>query len=112
MTREQAKQIALILLKKDIEKDGLDAISFQSPSVGKKSWTLREELIALIKDEPLEECDFNVIDSVLLTEDWHNERGQSFLDLPLYESVKNGTANTNDLLNEILTEEDKKELGL
>lgn len=122
MTREQAKQIALIELNEMIKKHDIDEIYQICPKPGKNSWTFREELQAVILDEPLLSLDHNFIDDVLLREKHLQQRGKSLFDDSKYEDVKNGTTSTdliywdllwNDnfgVLPDVLTDEEKEEI--
>lgn len=122
MTREQAKQIALIELNEMIKKHDIDEIYQMCPKPGKNSWTIREELQAVILDEPLLSLDHNFIDDVLLREKHLQQQGKSIFDDSKYEDVKNGTTSTdliywellwNDnfgALPDVLTDEEKEEI--
>lgn len=65
MTREEAKQLALSEVQKNIEKYGEDTVFNRAPKVGKNSWTWGEVRDAILKDECLEETDSNPIDMIL-----------------------------------------------
>jgi len=65
MTREEAKQYALKQVDKDIEQHGEDGIAMRSPCIGKCVWTWGELKMAILKDECLENTDFNPIDKIL-----------------------------------------------
>ena len=116
MTREQAKQIALIGMLHELRDKGakVDDIYVASPMPGKNSWTYLEAIESIIKDEPMENTSDNPIDDIILYEKYTEEHPdfKGFLDRTEYESVKNGTCdtqkliealrkeiNTNDLLN-------------
>lgn len=118
MTREQAKQIVLIELNEMLKKHDIDEIYQMCPKPGKNSWAFREELQAVILDEPLLSLDHNFIDDVLFREKYLQQRGKSLFDDSKYEGIKNGTTSTDliyrDLLCndnlDVLTDEEKEEI--
>jgi len=65
MTREEAKQIALNAVNKEIELHGEDYIYIASPQKGKNTWTLKEAKESIIKDTTLENSGTNLIDGIL-----------------------------------------------
>lgn len=65
MTRQEAKDIALDEIMKDIEKNGENAIFCQAPQAGKNSWTLKEALDSINEDKELENSGMNLIDAVI-----------------------------------------------
>lgn len=65
MTREQAKQIALKEVERQIEQHGENAVAFRAPQCGKNIWTWGEYKTAILNDECLENSNFNPIDGVL-----------------------------------------------
>lgn len=76
MTREEAKQILLQQLEKDIKKHGEDGIALMSPRIGKDHWTYKEYKEAVVNDTDLEDCeDSNPIDTLLRYEEYRLERG-------------------------------------
>ena len=76
MTREQAKQILLKDVEKNIKKFGEDTVAVMSPMPGKNSWTWKEYKEAVINDTDLEGCkDSNPIDMLLDYEEYRLERG-------------------------------------
>lgn len=102
MTREQARQIALVEIKKEIEKHGIDSIAAMAPMPGKNTWTWREELEAIIKDKPLENTNENFIDGILRLEQWEKEKNQnSLLENKNYKSIKEETLDIDRLIKEI-----------
>ena len=56
MTREQAKQVALIQMLHELQDKGtkVDDIYVAAPMPGKNSWTYLEVIESIIKDEPME----------------------------------------------------------
>ena len=102
MTREQAKQVALIQMLHELQDKGtkVDDIYVAAPMPGKNSWTYLEVIESIIKDEPMENTSGNLIDDVILCEKYAEEHPdyRSFLDRTEYESVKNGTCNTQELI--------------
>lgn len=109
MTREQARQIALIETKKEIVEHGIDSIAVMAPKPGKNSWTWREMLEAIIEDKPLEDTDYNYIDGILNLEQWIKEHNQkSYLENEEYRSVKEETLKVNELIEEIYSIFNKK----
>ena len=87
MTREQAKQILLKSVEKEIKMHGEDTIAVMSPMPGKNSWTWKEYKEAILNDTILEGTeDMNPIDSLLRYEDYRLERGlTSMVDIFLKE---------------------------
>ena len=79
MTREQAKNIILKTVKKEIKKDGEDAIALMSPKTGKDHWTWKEYKEAVINDTNLEDSSMNPIDSMLKYEEYRLEHGMKSL---------------------------------
>lgn len=76
MTREEAKQILLKSVEKEIKKHGEDATAVMSPMPGKNSWTWKEYKEAVVNDTDLEGCkNSNPIDSLLRYEEYRLERG-------------------------------------
>lgn len=75
MTREQAKQIALKEVERQIEQLGENAVAFSAPKRGKNVWTLGEYKTAILNDECLEDSNFNPIDGVLRLEEFKKEKG-------------------------------------
>lgn len=73
MTREEAKVQALKLIDDYILKYGEDEISMMCPQPGKNSWTWKEEREAVLNDVPCENRGDNLIDSILLSENWKKE---------------------------------------
>lgn len=65
MTREEAKQLALSEVQKNIEKYGKDTVFSRAPKVGKNSWTWGEVRDAILADKYLEETHYNPIDIIL-----------------------------------------------
>lgn len=65
LTREQAKTIALSSINEFISKNGENAVFVASPKIGKNVWTGAEVKNAIINVKPLEEMDYNMIDSML-----------------------------------------------
>lgn len=122
MTREQAKQIALIEFNEMLKEHDIDEVYQMCPMRGKNSWTYRENLQAIIFDEPLFNLGHNFIDDTLNLEKHYQEQGKSLLDDPKYEAVKNGTTSTdliywdilcNDkfgALPDVMTDEEKEEI--
>lgn len=110
MTREQAKQIALIQMLHELQDKGtkVDDIFVAAPMPGKNSWTYLEVIESIIKDEPLENTSGNPIDDVILYEKYTEEHPdyKGFLDRTEYESVKNGTCDTQKLIEAL-----RKEIG-
>ena len=53
MTRDEAKQIALNAINKEIELHGEDYVYMMAPQPGKNSWTLREARESILKDKEL-----------------------------------------------------------
>ena len=51
MTRDEAKQIALDAINKEIELHGEDYIYMLAPQKGKNSWTLREAKESILEDK-------------------------------------------------------------
>ena len=87
MTREQAKQILLKDVEKNIKKFGEDTVAVMSPMPGKNSWTWKEYKEAVINDTNLEGTeDMNPIDSILKYDEYRLERGlKSMVDVFLKE---------------------------
>lgn len=87
MTREQAKQILLKDVEKNIKKFGEDADAILMTRIGKNSWTWKEYKEAVINDTDLEGCkDSNPIDMLLDYEEYRLERGlKSMVDVFLKE---------------------------
>jgi hypothetical protein len=76
MTREQAKQILLKSLEKEIKKHGENTVAVMSPMPGKNSWTYKEYKEAVINDTDLEGCeDSNPIDSLIRYDEYRLEHG-------------------------------------
>ena len=76
MTREQAKQILLKSIEKEIKKYGEDTVAVMSPMPGKNSWTWKEYKEAIINDTDLEGCeDSNPIDSLIRYDEYRLEHG-------------------------------------
>ena len=65
MTRNEAKQIALDAINKEIELHGEDYIYMLAPQRGKNSWTLREAKESILEDKELENSNTNLIDGIL-----------------------------------------------
>lgn len=65
MTRDEAKQIALDAINKEIELHGEDYVYMMSPQIGKNSWTLREAKESILEDKKLENSGSNLIDGIL-----------------------------------------------
>ena len=70
MNRQEAKEIALREIDKDIEKNGEDAIFCAAPQPGKNSWTLKEARESVLNDTTLDGTDMNIIDSVIELEEY------------------------------------------
>ena len=108
MTREQAKQITLIEILHELQDKGtkVDDIYVAAPMPGKNSWTYLEAIESIIKDEPMENTSCNPIDDVILWEKHAEEHPdlKGFLDRTEYESVKNGTCNTQKLIEALRKE--------
>jgi hypothetical protein len=76
MTREQAKQILLKSIEKEIKKYGEDTVAVMSPMPGKNFWTYKEYKDAVINDTDLDGCeDSNPIDSLIRYDEYRLERG-------------------------------------
>ena len=78
ITREQAQTLLLNSLRKEAEKKGMDTPALMSPCKGKCSWTYRELIEKVEKDEPLENGS-NQIDTLLNFEKHLNAQGRSLL---------------------------------
>lgn len=65
MTRDEAKQIALDAINKEIELHGEDYVYLTAPQIGKNSWTLKEAKKAIMEDENLENSNSNLIDGII-----------------------------------------------
>ena len=65
MTRNEAKQIALDAINKEIELHGEDYIYMLAPQRGKNSWTLREAKESILEDKELENSNTSLIDGIL-----------------------------------------------
>lgn len=74
MTRDEAKEIALKAIKKEIELHGEDYIYMLAPQKGKNSWTLREAKESIIEDKELENSNTNLIDGILNLDKYMKEQ--------------------------------------
>jgi hypothetical protein len=76
MTRDEAKQIALNAINKEIELHGEDYICVLAPQKGKNSWTLREAKESILEDKKLENSGSNLIDGILNLDKYMKERAK------------------------------------
>ena len=74
MTRDEAKQIALDAINKEIELHGEDYIYMLAPQKGKNSWTLREAKESILEDKELENSGSNLIDGILNLDKYMKEQ--------------------------------------
>ena len=74
MTRNEAKQIALNAINKEIELHGEDYIYMLAPQRGKNSWTLREAKESILEDKKLENSNTNLIDGILNLDKYMKEQ--------------------------------------
>ena len=74
MTRNEAKQIALNAINKEIELHGEDYIYMLAPQRGKNSWTLREAKESILEDKELENSNTNLIDGILNLDKYMKEQ--------------------------------------
>ncbi len=77
ITREQAKQIALGYVNKEIEMHGEDCIIISAPTIGKNTWTAKEYKDAVINDTCLENTTENPIDSIINFYNWQKKKKRS-----------------------------------
>lgn len=87
LTREEARQMALIDIEKEISKYGEDHVMCCCPMPGKNSWTAKEYKEAILKDKCLENTNSKPIDDYLKLEKWYNERGKSLKDEKRYDTL-------------------------
>lgn len=76
MTRDEAKEIALKAIEKEIELHGEDYIYMLAPQKGKNSWTLREAKESILEDKELENSDTNLIDGILNLDKYMKEQAK------------------------------------
>lgn len=76
MTRDEAKEIALKAIEKEIELHGEDYIYMLAPQKGKNSWTLREAKESIIEDKKLENSNTNLIDGILNLDKYMKEQAK------------------------------------
>ena len=76
MTRDEAKEIALKAIEKEIELHGEDYIYMLAPQKGKNSWTLREAKESIIEDKELENSNTNLIDGILNLDKYMKEQAK------------------------------------
>jgi len=74
MTRNEAKQIALNAINKEIELHGEDYIYMLAPQRGKNSWTLWEAKESILEDKELENSGLNLIDGILNLDKYMKEQ--------------------------------------
>lgn len=74
ITREQAKQIALDYVNKEIENHGEDYIIMEAPMPGKNIWTAKEYKDAIINDTWLENTTENPIDAIINFYNWQKRK--------------------------------------
>lgn len=74
ITREQAKQIALDYVNKEIENHGEDCIIIEAPMPGKNTWTAKEYKDAIINDTWLENTTENPIDAIINFYNWQKRK--------------------------------------
>jgi hypothetical protein len=76
MTRDEAKEIALKAIEKEIELHGEDYIYILAPQKGKNSWTLREAKESILEDKELENSNTNLIDGILNLDKYMKEQAK------------------------------------
>lgn len=76
MTRDEAKEIALKAIEKEIELHGEDYIYMLAPQKGKNSWTLREAKESILEDKELENSNTNLIDGILNLDKYMKEQAK------------------------------------
>ena len=76
MTRDEAKQIALNAINKEIELHGEDYVYMMAPQQGKNSWTLREARESILEDKELENSGSNLIDGILNLDKYMKEQAK------------------------------------
>ena len=74
MTRDEAKQIALKAIEKEIELHGENYIYLAAPQQGKNSWTLREAKESILENKKIENSNTNLIDGILNLEKYMKEQ--------------------------------------
>lgn len=76
MTREEAKEIGLSSIKKDLDsgKIKLNDIFVACPKPGKNSWTYEEAIRSLETDTPLEGSNMSLIDDIINFQNWKEEQ--------------------------------------
>jgi len=87
ITREEARQMALFDIEKEISKRGEDAVIVRCPMPGKNSWTAKEYKEAILEDKCLENTKSNPIDDYFALEKRYNERGKSLKDEERYDTL-------------------------
>lgn len=76
MTRDEAKQIALDAINKEIELHGEDYVYMMATQPGKNSWTLREARESILEDKELENSGSNLIDGILNLDKYMKEQAK------------------------------------
>jgi hypothetical protein len=76
MTRNEAKEIALNAINKEIELHGEEHIYMLAPQRGKNSWTLREAKESILEDKELKNSNTNLIDGILNLDKYMKEQAK------------------------------------
>ena len=76
MTRKEAKEILIKSFLEGMKEQGKteNDIALLAPNKGKNTWTYNELLVAVREDKPLENSNYNLIDSYLRYLDWKNKK--------------------------------------